>query len=256
MDFGLKDKVVVITGASRGIGRATAQDFAREGAQVVISSRSEARLTEAAAGIQAAIGVKVVTIPCDVRDGAAVDNLLKQSAAHLGGIDVLVNNVTGIVPKRYEEGTLDDWHEVFDQKLLGYITTSEKVLPYMRQRGGGRIINVIGTAAREPNPWTTSTGIVNAGLSNFTKTFSNHAAADNILVNAVSPGPIDTDRWKGIAAGKGETADAILSMIPIGRIGQPEEVAAAIVFLASSRATFITGACLTVDGGRSASADF
>ena len=256
MDLGLKDKVIVITGASRGIGCATAQIFAEEGAKVVISSRSEEKLAEAVETIKAATGVTVTAIVCDVREGAAIDKMLQDAETQLGGIDVLVNNVSGIVPMPYEKGSLQDWNDAFNQKLMGYITTSEKVLPYMRKRGGGRIINVVGTAGREPNPWTTSTGIVNAGLANFNKTFSNYAAPDKVLVNAISPGPIDTDRWQGVTGGQASKANSVLDLVPLGRIGQPEEVAAAIVFLASARATYITGSSLTIDGGRSACADF
>lgn len=256
MDLGLKNKAVVITGGSLGIGRATAQIFAEEGAQVVIASRSKERLAEAAETIKTNTGVVVTPFEFDIREDAAIDRLLEQANERLGGIDVLVNNVSGVVPKPYEKTARQDWNDAFGQKLLGYVRTSEKALPYLRARGGGRIINVIGSAAREPNPWTSSSGIVNAGLANFTKTFSNHVAPDNVLVNAVSPGPIDTDRWSNITGDKKQSGDAVLAMVPLGRIGKPEEVAAAIAFLASSHASFITGACLTVDGGRSASVDF
>lgn len=250
MDLGLRDKVVLLTGGSAGIGKAAARLFAEEGAHVVIASRTAKALEQAAKELREDTGAKVEPVVCDIRDPGSIDALLARAAQLFGGLDVIVNNAGAALPKPYEAASDQDWHDALGYKLLGYVHTAVKALPYLRARGGGRIVNVTGTAGREPNPWTTSTGIVNAGLGNFTKTLSSQVAKDNILVNAVSPGPIDTGRWTGITGGQRKTADNLIAQVPLQRLGRAEEVAAAIVFLASSRASFITGASLTVDGGR------
>jgi 3-oxoacyl-[acyl-carrier protein] reductase len=250
MDMGLQGKVVVVTGGSSGIGRAAAHLFAQEGARVVIASRTAERLDDAATQLRTQTGAEVQPVVCDIRDPDSIDAMLQRTAALFGGIDIVVNNAGAAIPKPYDTASDRDWHDALGYKLLGYVHTAVKSLPYLRRRGGGRIINVTGTAGREPNPWTTSTGIVNAGLGNFTKTLSSQVAADNILVNAVSPGPIDTGRWTNISGGHRAAAERLVAQVPLKRLGQPREVAAAIVFLASAQATFITGACLTVDGGR------
>ncbi|MBI4506693.1 MAG: glucose 1-dehydrogenase [Chloroflexi bacterium] len=256
MDLGLAGRVVVITGGSAGIGRATAQLFAEEGCRVAICGRSAARLEEAARAVAAATGADVLPVAADIRRPGDTARLLAAARERFGGVDVLVNNAGAPAPKPYEEMAHQDWQEVLSYKLVGYVTCATQVLPYMRERGGGRIVNVVGSAGREPNPWTTSTGIVNAALLNFTKTLASQVARDNILVNAVSPGPIDTGRWSGLAARDPAATAAVIAEIPVGRIGRPEDVAGAIVFLASRQASFITGASLTIDGGRCRSVAF
>lgn len=256
MDLGLKNKVVVLTGGSAGIGRATARLFGEEGAKIVIVSRTQENLDKVAQEVWQRTGAEIEPMACDVRDPVAIDHLMAASAERFGGIDIVVNNAGAALPKAYEQATDKDWHEALGYKLLGYVHTAVKSLPYLRKRGGGRIINVTGTAGKEPNPWTTSTGIINAGLGNFTKTLSNQVAKDNILVNAVSPGPIDTGRWNRISSDQRQAADTMVRLVPLQRLGRPEEVAAAIVFLCSAQASYITGASLTVDGGRTNSAFF
>ena len=250
MDLGLKDKVVVITGGSSGIGASAARLFAEEGAHVVIASRTASALEGVAKAIRKDTNALVEPMVCDIRDSNAIDALLARSVERFGGIDIVINNAGAALSKPYSELTDEDWHAALGYKLLGYVHTAVKAVPYLRLRGGGRIINVTGTAGREPMTWTTSAGIVNAGLGNFTKTLSSQVAKDNILVNAVSPGPTETGRWNNISGAERQAAENHATLIPLQRLGRPEEVAAAIVFLASSRATFITGACLTVDGGR------
>lgn len=250
MDLGLRDKVVLLTGGSAGIGKAAARLFAEEGANIVIASRTEERLQAVAKELREDTGAKVEPIVCDIRNPGSIDALLARAVRCYGGLDVIVNNAGAAMPKPYEAATVQDWHDALGYKLLGYVHTAVKALPYLRLRGGGRIVNVTGTAGREPNPWTTSTGIINAGLGNFTKTLSSQVARDNIFVNAVSPGPIDTGRWTGITGGQRQAADNLIAQVPLQRLGRAEEVAVAIVFLASSRASYITGASLTVDGGR------
>ena len=256
MDLGLRGKVVVLTGGSAGIGQAAARLFGEEGAKIVIASRTQESLDGVARDVRQATGAEIEPMACDIRDPAAIDRLLAAAVQCFGGIDIVVNNAGAALPKAYEEATDKDWHDALGYKLLGYVHTAVKALPYLRKRGGGHIVNVTGTAGKEPNPWTTSTGITNAGLGNFTKTLSNQVAKDNILVNAVSPGPIDTGRWNRIAGDQRQAANSVVQLVPLQRLGRPEEVAAAIVFLCSNRASYITGASLTVDGGRSNSAFF
>ncbi|MBI3966025.1 MAG: glucose 1-dehydrogenase [Chloroflexi bacterium] len=256
MELGLTGKSVVITGGSAGIGRAAAQLFAEEGCRVLICGRTAARLEEAATAISSSTGAEVLPVVTDIRELEDIKRMIATARDRFGGVDVLVNNAGAPVPKPYEEMTPDDWQQVLGYKLVGYVSCATQVLPSMRERGGGRIINVVGSAGREPNPWTTSTGIVNAALLNFTKTLSSQVARDRILVNAVSPGPIGTARWNALATNRPEEAAAVIEEIPVGRIGRPEDVAGLIVFLASTHASFITGASVTVDGGRCRSVAF
>ena len=256
MDLGLREKVVVLTGGSAGIGRAAARLFAEEGARLVIASRTEQTLRKVAEEVRQETGAEILPVACDVRDERSIEDMLSAAVEHFGGLDVIVNNAGAALPKPHEEATDEDWHEALGYKLIGYVHTAVKSLPHLRRRGGGRIINVTGTAGREPNPWTTSSGVVNAGLANFTKTLASQVAKDNILVNAVSPGPIDTGRWSTLSGDRRQAAESVVQLVPLRRLGHPEEVAAAIVFLASSRASFITGVSLTVDGGRCASVIF
>lgn len=253
----LDDSTVLVTGASAGIGREIARQLAARARALVLVARRAERLRGLAAELAAAHPrLRVQVAACDLADRTAVDAMLGEVEREVGGVDVLVNNAGAPVPMPYEEMTPNDWQQVLGYKLVGYVSCATQVLPSMRERGGGRIINVVGSAGREPNPWTTSTGIVNAALLNFTKTLSSQVACDRILVNAVSPGPIGTARWNALATNRPDEAAAVIEEIPVGRIGRPEDVAGLIVFLASTHASFITGASVTVDGGRCRSVAF
>lgn len=251
----LQDRVVLITGGSKGIGYALAEKCLAAGASVAIAARDQVALDRAAKELSAQ-GGRVLPISIDIRDDASVTAGVEAVVGTLGDINVLVNNAGAALPVPFDDLTGGAWLEALNYKLVGYGRCVHAVLPSMRRTDYGRIINVAGTAGREPNPWSTTTGAVNAALLNYTKTLSRAVAAEGILVNSVSPGPIATDRWRNLATNDEASAQQLISQIPVGRLGEPHEVASAILFLASPQASFITGTTLNVDGGRAASVVF
>jgi len=246
MDMGLKGKGVVVTGASRGIGRATAQAFAREGANLAICARSEETLSETADALRA-MGVTVHAAACDVGDAAALDAFLDASRKALGTIDVLVNNVAGV-------GFADDeeaWQVGFKLTLMPSVRASTKVAPWMKESGGGSIVHISSIAGLEAG-WPSSYAATKAALVSHAKSLAVAAAPGRVRVNVVTPGSIEFPGgvWDQVKSGNRSMYDAVLASIPSGRMGTAEEVANAVVFLASDRASWITGSCLTVDGGQ------
>lgn len=257
MDLHLKGKNVLIVGASLGVGLEAAVMFATEGANVMLASRSEERLAKAAARVSKESGnSNVYCVVGDIRDKASHKQFVDATIAKLGSIDILVNNAGAAMAKPNAEMTDELWTEALNYKLLGYIRTTMEAFPVMRKNGGGVIINVIGGTGREPYSWTSSTGVVNAALLNFTKTTATQYAASGIRVNAINPRQIDTKRLADFEAVEPGGYAGTIAEIPMGRIGRPEEVASMIVFLASDRASFITGTAIDVDGGATRSVSF
>ncbi len=257
MELGLKGKTVLVTGGSKGIGRATARAMAAEGARVMICSRSAADLEATAAAIRSETGQAVEFIAADLSRLDGVESAAAAAVKRLGRLDVLVNNAGAIKGGDFLALPDDEWMTGWSLKLLGYVRMARTVLPQMRSQGGGRIVNVVGMAARNPAPPYMMGGAANAALINFTKALADLGASSNILVTAVSPGPVKTDRWDSLqrqqatAAGKDlETYEKEQSRnFPLGRIALPEEVADLVCFLASDRASFLTGIAITIDGG-------
>jgi 3-oxoacyl-[acyl-carrier protein] reductase len=245
-------RVVIITGASRGIGRATARRFAADGAQLALVARSEAALAPVLAECPGALG-----IAADLSTRAAPAEVVRQTLARFGRIDVLVNNAGAIPAGDFLAMTDDQWEQGFALKLHGYIRMARNVFPVLRDGGGGRIINVIGTTARNPQPNYMAGGVANAGLINFTKGLSDLGAPHGILVTAVSPSAVATDRieqqFHQIAEATGRSVEDVraerMRMQPLGRMASPEDVANSIAFLASAEGGFLNGICITVDGG-------
>jgi NAD(P)-dependent dehydrogenase (short-subunit alcohol dehydrogenase family) len=257
MDLGLSGKVAIVTGSSDGIGFVSAQILAREGARVVLCARREARLLEARDKLLSASGAEVLAVQCDVRKLDDVRRLTDETIRRFGAIHVLVNNAGSVPAIKFTEVSDDQWYEYLERKLMGFVRVTREVVPHMQKNGWGRIVNVAGTAGREPSQTAMAVGINNAAVMNWTKSMSIQYAPDGILVNTVAPGSIDTPRQVGNrqreaeVTGKSveEIRQARVKDIPLGRLGRPEEVARLIAFLASECSSYMTGTCVIIDGG-------
>jgi 3-oxoacyl-[acyl-carrier protein] reductase len=257
MDLELRGKVALVTGASRGIGRAIAGGLAREGAHLALCARDKAALETVASELASTPGVEAVAIPGDLSRLAETARVVEAARARFGRVDILVNNAGAIRGGSFLEIPDEQWIVDWDLKLLGYVRMARAVLPIMRDQGGGRIVNVIGAAARNPTPGYLVGGAANAALVNFTKGLADLGAQWRILVTAVSPAATKTERWETLlaqrAAATGRSLDAMraeaAAAYPLGRIATAQDVSDLVCFLVSARASFLTGICVTVDGG-------
>ena len=257
MDLELTGKTALVTGGSKGIGKAVARTLAREGVRVVICARDVTSLAAAAKEIGTGARGEVVPIAADLSRADEVQRVAEDTAGRLGRIDILVNNAGAIRGGDFMKIPDEQWMGDWSLKLLGYIRMARAVIPQMQAQGGGRICNVVGAAARNPQATYLPGGAANAALINFTKGLADLGAPSRILVTAVSPAATRTERWdtlmaqQAAAAGKSvETFQADQEKTyPLGRIATPDDIADLVTFLVSARASFITGVCVTVDGG-------
>jgi 3-oxoacyl-[acyl-carrier protein] reductase len=257
MDLGLRGKVAVVSGSSEGIGYAVAHSLAQEGARVVLCARREAFLAEARQTIEKETGAEVLAVPCDVQRLADVQSLVTEVMHRFGVIHILVNNAGSVPSIRFADIDDAQWYQMLEGKLLGYIRMTREIVPHMCKAGWGRIINIAGTAGWEPSDTAMAVGLNNAAVMNWTKSLSLSYAEDGILVTAVAPGSIETPRQirnrqrEADITGKSldEIRKARTQEIPLHRLGRAEEVANVVVFLASERSSYMTGTCVTVDGG-------
>jgi len=259
MDLGLKGKVALITGASQGIGKAIALTLAEEGCNLAICARGKEALDSSAKEIRAK-GVEVLAIQSDVAKPEDNKNFVTQAANKFGRIDILVNNAGHGNASDPMELPEEVFRHHMDLMLFGPIQLCRQVIPYMRKQGWGRIINISSIFGKQPGNQLDYDSI-KAALQMVTKDLSNHLAKDNILVNAVCPGPIRTPLWEGPGAlaerlGQqlGMSAPEVMKWfaqqnIPLGHHGDPEDIANIVAFLASDKAKFITGQAINVDGG-------
>ncbi len=263
MDLGLQDKVAVITGGSDGIGKAAALSMAQEGAAVVIVARRQEVLDQAEKEIMAATEGQVMSISADVTDPGAAKSIVQSTLNKFGRLDILVNNAGTSMAKSFEDVSEDDWQFDFELKVWGAVRLIQESIPEMRKVGGGRIINVTNLGGRTPGPSSMPTSISRAAGIAITKGLSKDLAKDNILVSTVCIGLIKSGQHQRRFDARVQT-DPSLSIdtfydrlaegreVPLGRVGEPEEAGDVIAFLASERASYLTGIAVNLDGGASA----
>jgi 3-oxoacyl-[acyl-carrier protein] reductase len=257
MDLGLRGKVVLVAGASQGIGKAIALGFAREGAEVGICARGEAQLKETAEMIRGETGREVLAVPADVTRLEDIRRFVTGTVAQFGRLDIVVTNAGGPPPGEFMQFKDEDWENAFRLSFLSAMRLTREAVPHMRKVGGGRIINLSSYAVKEPIGGLVLSNAIRSGVIGLAKTLSRELARDNILVNNVCPGRIDTDRHRKLNEDRArrwnrtleEVEKEIKGEIPLGRYGTPEQVADLVVFLASERASYITGATIQIDGG-------
>lgn len=257
MNLGLNGKVAIVTGSSDGIGYATAHALAQEGVRVVVCARRESLLAEAREKIVQETGAEVLAVPCDVQQLSSVQRLVKETIERFGAIHILVNNAGSVPSVQFADVEDAAWHQMLEGKLLNYIRVTREVVPHMRQTGWGRIINIAGSAGRQPSSSAMAVGLNNAAVINWTKSLSLLYAPDGILVTALAPGSVETPRQvrnrQREAEIRGINFEELQKTrardIPLKRLGLPQEVASVVVFLASEQSSYMTGSCLMVDGG-------
>ncbi len=257
MELGLKDKIALVTASSKGLGKAVAFGLAREGAKVVICARSKSALEETAEQIRNATDAEVVPIVTDLTKAEDIRNLVKETIERFERIDILFTNAGGPPPGLFMDFTEVDWTKAFELNLLSVVRLSKEVIPYMQKQGGGRIIHSTSISVKQPLDNLVLSNSLRSGVIGLSKTQANELGAYNILVNAVCPGATITKRLENIVKARAEREgiseeDAKrgwTNSIPLGRLGNPEEFANLVVFLASEKASYITGTAIQVDGG-------
>ena len=255
MDMGLTDKLCVVTGASSGIGLATARKLAAEGARVLLVARDPEKLEVAAARVGGEY------IAADVTDPESDELIIATCAEQMGGIDVLVNNAGTSYISRLGELTDDEWRQQYELHVMAPMRLMRAAAPRMAKAGGGRIVNVCSSSGKRPSQTNPAYSVSKAAQLSLSRVFADAYAREGVLVNAVTPGPVDSELWLAdggmgdqLAEQRGMSRDEALALqrdkVPIGRYGRPDEIADVIAFLCSERAGNVTGSAWSVDGGQ------
>ena len=254
MDLGLKGKIAVVTGGSDGIGRATAVLLAREGAKIAICARGQEKLDQTAAEIRKADG-EVLAMFADMSKAADIEKFFDVVIKQFGGIDILVNNAGTSLRGNFLEIDEQKWHDDIELKVFGAIRCTKRAIPEMKKRGGGRVINISISSAKQPGPGSMPTSMSRAAGLVLTKSLSKEYAPDNILVNAVCIGTIKSGQHDRRMVSNNISPEKYYNdnskEIPMRRFGEAEEAATAIMFFASSMGSYVTGSSLNLDGGTS-----
>lgn len=257
MDLGLRDKVALVAGASQGMGRATALGFAREGAKVGICARGETALNEAAEMIRKETGAEVLAMVADMTKVEDIQRFVNRTTEQFGRLDVIVNNAGGPPPGEFMKFTDEDWQNAFRLSFMSTMRMTREAVPHMRKVGGGRVINITSYSVKEPIAGLVLSNAIRSAVIGLAKTLSRELARDNILINNVCPGRIDTERAQKLNKARAERLNRpveeinkeMAAEVPLGRYGTAEEAADVIVFLGSARASYVTGTTIQVDGG-------
>jgi 3-oxoacyl-[acyl-carrier protein] reductase len=264
LELGISGRVCVVTGASRGIGRETARLLCTEGAQVLLVARSEKAVVEAAdscieAGADA--GGRAESLACDVTDPDAAERILAAAAERFGPAEVIVNNAGTAKWRDLDDVPEADWYEAWELNVMAPMRLMREATPGMRERGWGRVVNVSSTAGKRPSASMAEYSVAKAAELSLSRLYADRCAADGVLVNAICPGPVQSEMWMadgglldqskeaGGHSSRSEALEAAGAKRPIGRLAEPEEIAGAIVFLCSERASYVSGAAWSVDGG-------
>lgn len=258
MDLQLDGSVALVTGASKGIGHSIAEHLAREGADVVITARTAGRLQTTAKEIASTTGRTIVPMTGDMSVSEDIQRCVDATLKQFHAIDILVTCAGSSPGGLLEDLTEEQWMSSLNLKFMGYVRSVRAVIPHMRERGKGAIVLVVGNDGLKPSYWEMTAGVANAADINFASSVAEQYGRYGVRINTVNPGPVNTDRWdlleKAFSRDKGVTQERAHELaersIPVGRICEPEEVAALVTFLASPKARFINGAHIPVDGAQ------
>jgi len=255
MDLGLKGKIALVTASSRGIGKAIAQELATEGCQIIICSRNKDNLLKAAQQIEAKTGQSITPIQVDLCQKDSIKQFLERINQQFSTIDILINNAGGMPYKRHYELNQEDWQRAFDLTFMSQVNITEALIPQMKKQSWGRVIFVTSVAAKQPGMLIAHSQ--RASVVAYGKSLANELGQHNILVNSICPSFAVTDKYYEVAdevarrqgSCREEVTKQWMKSVPLGRPASPEEVANLALFLASEKASYITGTCIQVDGG-------